>query len=409
MIPLALSMAVCGVFESSIDLEFMAYSAGYTGRSILIFAAVFLIFYHIGILMITICGNILPAILGYASSLFYGNILIGNVFTTLAKNYFHTYYRLPLLEKLDVILAPVSLSGNLSGSGLYSKREVFEFTPSSLSIAAALAWIILLLFLFTAAQKKRKTERIGKLFVISAAERVAEILLSFIAGVWTGSFFIELSGFAGKKPVAAFALSLLLGVLAACAVHFLIEWGAGGLAGGRNFRRKIQLVMECAAVMIVGTAFFADASSFDSFLPEEGEIEKIGISIDGLDMDYDVYEQILKGESRHETDEQLETYLFAKEGKDAAAKWLGSLVERNRGKVMEAESGTGYTHAVVCYHLKSGKEVYRIYPVSEERLQAYASVYETEEYKQAAYQVPDSRYVMDESGAEVENLTNFKI
>lgn len=130
-------------------------------------------------------------------------------------------------------------------------------------------------------------------------------------------------------------------------------------------------------------------------MPDEGEIEKVGISIDGLDMDYDVYEQILKGESRYETDEQLETYLFGREGKDAAVKWLGSLVERNREKVMEAGSGSGYTHAVVCYHLKSGKEVYRIYPVSEERLQAYASVYETEEYKQAAYQVPDSRYVMD--------------
>lgn len=416
LIPLVFIMTALGLFESSIDLDFMSFSASYTGRSILTFAAVFLIFYHIGILLITICGNVLPAILGCVVVLFYGNILIGSAITALAKNYFHTYYRIPLFEKMDVILAPLSLSENLAGDGMYSKTAVFQYIPSALNIAATLVWIVFLSFVFTAAQKKRKTERVGRIFVVLLAERAAEVLLSFAAGVWSGSLFIDLSGLAEESPAAAFAFSMMIGMASASAVHFLLEWGVGGLAAGGIFRRKRQLIVECAAVIFTGMVFFTGASSFDHFWPEEGEIEKIGISIDGLDMGYDVYRPILEGVSRYETDEQLETYLFAEDGKDAAVRWLFSLIEKNSSKGM-GEGGSSdaemlsdesagnqkgdygvssdYTHAVVCYHMKNGKEIYRIYPVSEEELQAYDSVYETDEYKRTAYQVPDSRYVMD--------------
>lgn len=431
MIPLILTMTACGLFESSVDLDFMPYSAGYTGRSILTFAAIFLIFYHIGILFISICGNVLSAVLGYAIVLVYENILIGNAFTIFAKNYFRTYYRIPLLEKLDVQLAPLSLSGSLAGAGIYDKKAVLEYIPPVSDIAAAFVWLIFLLILFSIVQKKRKTERVGKIFAIPLAERAAEFWLSFAAGVWSGSLFIDLSGLAAGKPGVAFVISILLGVLAASAVHFLLEWGVGGLSGWKGnsnpigqdavkshavvhrtighsifhitwkrkpersgiFRRKWQFIAECAAVIFAGAAFFTGASSFDGFVPEMGEVEKIGISVDGIDMDGDVYRLILEGESRYETDRQLEKYLLAGEGKDAVEAWVVLLAER--GYSNNRNSGTGYTHAVVCYHMKNGKEIYRIYPVSEEELQAYASVYETEEYKKIAYQTPDSRYVMD--------------
>lgn len=401
LVPMVLAMTACALFEGSVDSDFMPYSASYTGHSILTFAAVFLIFYHIGIFLMAICGNILSAVLGYAMVLIYGNILIGNAFTTLAENYFRTYYRIPLLEKLDVVLAPLSLSGSLAGAGLYDKKAVLEYIPPVSDIAAVFVWIGLFLVLFSAAQKKRKIERVGKIFAVPLAGRAAEFLFSFAAGVWSGSLFIGLSGLAAEKPQVAFAVSILIGVPAASAVHFLMEWDRSvghsafhitwkrASARGGIFCRKWQLIAECAAVVFTGTLFFTGASSFDEFLPEAGEVEKIGISIDGLDMNDYVYRQILAGEPRYETDRQLEKYLFAKDGKRAAAAWLISLVEGHKGMAF------GYTHAAVCYHMKNGKEVYRIYPVSEEELQAYAIVYETEEYKKIAYQTPNGRYVMD--------------
>lgn len=420
MIPLCAAVTVCGLFESSLDSDFLPYSASYTGHSILACAAVFLIFYHVGILMITICGNIFPVILGYAACLFYGHVLIGNVFTTWAKNYFRTYYRIPLFEKLDVILDPLSLAGQMTGSSMFDKREVFEYVPSGLYIAAALGWILVPFFLSAMAQKRRKAERVGKIFVLMSAERTAEFLLSFLGGVWSSSFVTDLSGFAEEHPAAGMTVGILAGVLSASAVHFLMEWGMG--AGIKNvsgqekadrqgisqehipmyvpseraafvrqglLRRKWQLAGTCALIVLAGTGFCAGASSFDSFLPKENEVEKIGVSVDGLGMSNESYMYTLLNEERYETGKQLETYVLAEEGKEAVQAWAASLAAKKNSEV------PAYTHAAVCFHMKNGSEIYRLYPVDAEDFQAFSLVYETDEYKKTAFPTVEGKYVVD--------------
>ena len=395
-IPLCLVITACGLYESSFDIDFLPSAAGYTGRSILTFAGVFLIFYHVGILLLTVCGNVLPAVLGYVLCLFYGHILVGYALTPWAANYFRTYYRIPTFEKLDIMLAPFSLAQELTGSNLFDKFEVFAYVPSGSVILAASEWIILPLLLFAAAQKKRKTERVGKLFAIPLAERAAECLLTFLAGVWSGIFLTELTGLTDRSPGAAGAAGIAAGIAAAAAVHFLLELGAGcgtgqkpGFLRGGIFRRKWQLAAECAAVVFTGMAFLAGASAFDSYLPKEGQVEKIGVSIDGIGMSNESYRQIRMGGERYETVLQLERYLLADEGKTAAAAWIKSLAEKNRLTEMPS------THAVICFHMKNGGEIYRLYPVYEEELAAFAAVYETEEYKRAAYPVADNEFAGD--------------
>ena len=395
-IPLCLVITACGLYESSFDIDFLPCAAGYTGRSILTFAGVFLIFYHVGILLLTVCGNVLPAVLGYVLCLFYGHILVGYALTPWAANYFRTYYRIPTFEKLDIMLAPFSLARELTGSNLFDKFEVFAYVPSGSVILAASEWIILPLLLFAAAQKKRKTERVGKLFAIPLAERAAECLLTFLAGVWSGIFLTELTGLTDRSPEAAGAAGIAAGIAAAAAVHFLLELGAGcgtgqkpGFLRGGIFRRKWQLAAECAAVVFTGMAFLAGASAFDSYLPKEGQVEKIGVSIDGIGMSNESYRQIRMGGERYETVLQLERYLLAEEGKTAAAAWIKSLAEKNRLTEMPS------THAVICFHMKNGGEIYRLYPVYEEELAAFAAVYETEEYKRAAYPVADNEFAGD--------------
>ena len=425
-IPLCLVIAACGLYESSFDIDFLPSAAGYTGRSILTFAGVFLIFYHVGILLLTVCGNVLPAVLGYVLCLFYGHILVGYALTPWAANYFRTYYRIPTFEKLDIMLAPFSLARELTGSNLFDKFEVFAYVPSGSVILAASEWIILPLLLFAAAQKKRKTERVGKLFAIPLAERAAECLLTFLAGVWSGIFLTELTGLTDRSPGAAGAAGIAAGIAAAAAVHFLLELGAGcgtgqkpGFLRGGIFRRKWQLAAECAAVVFTGMAFLAGASAFDSYLPKEGQVEKIGVSIDGIGMSNESYRQIRMGGERYETVLQLERYLLADEGKTAAAAWIKSLAEKNRltepglepapeagmesgraenkapAEDASPDSGMPSTHAVICFHMKNGGEIYRLYPVYEEELAAFAAVYETEEYKRAAYPVADSELAGD--------------
>lgn len=413
LIPLCVCLTACGLYESSFDMDFFPYSASYTGRSILVFAAAFLIFYHAGILLLTVCGNVLPAVLGYALCLFYGHILVGNAWTAWASNYFRTYYRIPAFEKLDVLTVPFSLAQDLAGSNLFDKFEVFEYIPSGSSVLAASEWIVLPFLLFATAQKKRRTERIGKWFVIPMAERATECMLSFLAGVWMGCFLTELTGLAEKTPGFCGALSILAGIAVATGVHFLLELGVGcgwkipsekAAANEKSeerkdlrrgiFRRKWQLAAECAAVALSGIVFLSGASAFDSFLPEERSVERVGVTIGGVGMSNRDYSQIRTGGERYGTVRQLERFLLAEEGKSAAMAWITLLAE-NDDLPDAGTDPTEVTHTIICYHMKNGSQAYRVYPIDEEELQAFAMVFETDEYKQIAYPVDNSGFAAD--------------
>lgn len=390
ILPLALAMASCGIFQSAVDVEFAAFAWSYTGKSFLVTAGVFLIFYHMGMLCITVCGNVLSSLVMCGVFIFYFRILVGNAFTTFASGYFQTYYRIPLLEKMTAVLSPFSLAEALTGRDVYEKPLVLRFMPGGL-IAASLVWILLLLLLAACARRRRKTERTGRIFAVLAAERMAETGISFLAGVWAAGFVLDVSGLMETSRLTAGISAAGISAIVAAAVHCLLEIvlknpGAGFL------RRKWQLVISCALAVAVCIMFPAGASSYDSYFP--GEAASVGISIDGLGMSYDVYLQVQGNREDYETDDRLVKYTLTGEGKSAALGWLQEVVQDS--------GGSTYTWATVCYHLEDGSEHYRTYPLTREEVEAFAAVYETAEYKQIAYpavnlaEVGEDRFTWDD-------------
>ena len=391
ILPLALAMASCGIFRSAVDVEFAAFAWSYTGKSFLVTAGVFLIFYHMGMLCITVCGNVLSSLVMCGVFIFYFRILVGNAFTTFASGYFQTYYRIPLLEKMTAVLSPFSLAEALTGRDVYEKPLVLRFMPGGGLIAASLVWILLLLLLAACARRRRKTERTGRIFAVLAAERMAETGISFLAGVWAAGFVLDVSGLMETSRLTAGISAAGISAIVAAAVHCLLEIvlknpGAGFL------RRKWQLVISCALAVAVCIMFPAGASSYDSYFP--GEAASVGISIDGLGMSYDVYLQVQGNREDYETDDRLVKYTLTGEGKSAALGWLQEVVQDS--------GGSTYTWATVCYHLEDGSEHYRTYPLTREEVEAFAAVYETAEYKQIAYpavnlaEVGEDRFTWDD-------------
>ena len=150
--------------------------------------------------------------------IFYFRILIKNVFVTFASGFFQTYYRIPVLEKLSEVLSPFSLAEALTGRDVYEKPLVLRFTPSGDLIAAALAWIVLLFLLTAFAQRRRKTERTGRIFTVLAAERIVEAGISFLAGMWAAGFVLDMSGMMEGSRLTAGILAAVISVAAAAAV-----------------------------------------------------------------------------------------------------------------------------------------------------------------------------------------------
>ena len=345
MIALVIVMTVCGVYQSTVDQVFFSEAAGYTGKSILMYGAVFLIFYHAGILSVAVSGSVATAVL-------------------------------------------------------------------------VCAGILLSLCLLTLAQKKRKTERTGRAFVLPSGERAAEILLAFLAGVWLGSYLTDLTGLTDSPsgvPAGA-ALAAAAGVCSAAAVHLVLEGTAGGCRKHAILRRKWQMSAVCAAVLLTILAFPAGASSFDRYFPED-ETVQTGISIDGLGMDYEQYLDAVYEAGSYTTDQQMKEYTLADDGKRAVMAWLSSVISddavndaaaNDAGQQENGISDGSYTIATVCYHLEDGSEKYRRYPVSREQFQAFSSVYDTVEYKEKAYpaiavgNMADARYTWEDGVTETD-------
>lgn len=229
LVPLILVMAVCGLYQAAIDPQFGPYVGSYTLKSILVYGASYLIFYHLGILCIVICGNIVSAIAVCAAGILYFPILTGNICITLSENYFISYYKNPLLERLYTVLSPERLTADLTGMSVFEKPFVLSFTPGMSSIAAAVLWIGIPFVLFAFAQGKRKTERTGRIFVFALAERTVQLLISFLAGLWIFSFLSDFI-FMGAASVGIGNLIACAagGVCAALVIHCLLEYAVQG-------------------------------------------------------------------------------------------------------------------------------------------------------------------------------------
>ena len=380
LVPLILVMAVCGLYQAAIDPQFGPYVGSYTLKSILVYGASYLIFYHLGILCIVICGNIVSAIAVCAAEILYFPILTGNICITLSENYFTSYYKNPLLERLYTVLSPERLTADLTGMSVFEKPFVLSFTPGLSSIAAAVLWIGIPFVLSAFAQKRRKTECTGWIFAFAPAERVVQILVSFLAGLWIFSFPSDFS----KDPAAGMGSLIGCaagGVCTALVIHCLLEYAVQG-TGAKLLRRKWQLAVSAAAVLAAGLAFPAGASAYDSIFPENAE--SVGVSIDGIGMDYWTYEEVSGNRETYETNAQLSEYRLKDEGRTAVLGWLQEII-RNDPDGNEGADGAPYTRAKVCYYMPDGSTRYRSYPLSREQVEMFAGVYETDEYRQIAY------------------------
>ncbi len=294
-----------------------------------------------------------------------------------AKHYFVTYYKIELLEKLNNILSPFGLAKRLAGLGIYEKRIALQYPLPAPYIIAAVVWAAVLFVLFSAAQKKRKPEYVGTPFMFRNVQRLTEILLSVLAGAWFAAFAAELT----KTDSLLFGfVEALCGAAAAFFVQYLIEL-AVKKQGVSLLRRKGQFAAVSIAAACIGPAMMFGARFYDGYFPKEAEA--VSVVIEGVGMSRDEYE-MLDGQENTVTEKYLYRFRMTGEGKKMTLQWAKDLAVAVNGR--DAEEQKSVTKATVCYETEGGSRHYRTYPVTEESLRKFSSVYETKEYKTLAYE-----------------------
>lgn len=379
LLPMVCYMLICGIYQSSFDSVFMEYSVGYTFQSILVYGILYLLFYHMMIFAVCVCGKWI-SVCGMILLLLFGvQVLLRNVCLVFMNGFYETFYRSPVLELLETLLVPWKLGQNLSGQQLYEKFLLMEYRPETVQLLTGIAWVVLLLISSVLIQKHRKAESVGRIFTATLVERITEAALAILAGTGVAGLLLSVTSISEMSRFPAVLILLAAGLLTAFFIHVFIEYLVQNPF--QTFaRRKGQIVLEGTAVAIVVCVLTLGAEAYDNYLPKDDEVKSIGIALSGVDMDMDTYYSMKHTTDDYQTEALLKRYELSEEGKDAAMGWIRLL----NGAGAENEE-SALTKVTVCFHKNNGKEAYRTYSVTEETLTAFANVYETEEYKQAAY------------------------
>lgn len=390
--PLLLTQMILGVYGAMNSQKFAPYAGGYLGRSIGASLLVFLIFYHTGMLAVAISGKIAAAVAAAVVFLFYFQAAVQNLFYGYVQEFYQHFYRISLLEEAKELLSPFGIAKGLMGTEVYDWQEVWEYVPEGKVIAAGVLWAGIFLGLAVLAHRSRKTEMTGRVFVCIPAERVLEAALSLFAGMGLGLLIMDGAQAKGHGVAAAVLAMGAGGIAGACGIHLLAECLVR-MPGASLGRRKWQMCAAGICAFAVGCAFLGNQERFDGYVPEQGQVLEVAVSVGGIDMGQ---EQFIRGENGDDSvaEERLLRYSLAEDESIAEGMaWIqgavsglehGRQADAGHGEVKEAKEDI-LTSATVCYHFKDGSRCYRRYPLNREALDSFSRVYETEEYKKRAY------------------------
>ena len=248
------------------------------------------------------------------------------------------------------------------------------FLPQTRDILTIILWLAVTLMLFSLAQKNRKPEAAGRAFISESIEKICSFFPTLLVSSGAAELFLQLTRQPEMPAALRILLLLVLLPLSAGIVHFLLHL----LLHRRRTNLthiRIQIASEALLCGLVILLAFSSRKSFDSYIPRRADLRQLSVSISGLHMSPSQYAQTKDAMQNEITDRQLQQYTFTEDAMDTGLGWLSDIRE-NPG---------GFTHVTVCYQLKNGQTQYRRYPIDESGFWKFSEIYETTEYKAAAY------------------------
>ena len=136
---------------------------------------------------------------------------------------------------------------------------------------------------------------IGRIFTFVTAERIVQILLTFLGGLLCGTFLLDIMNLTPANFLLWGIVFLSSSVIACTLIHFLLEWLVQD-AHRVLLRRKAQPLLTAMAVLATGFLFLACAPVYDTYFPQSLNVSALSLSVAGLHMDGETYSQVLYGD-----------------------------------------------------------------------------------------------------------------
>lgn len=372
----------------------------------------FFLIYHVTIIAVMLTGNLLVSIAASGVLLTYG-LIASQILWNYSTMYFATYSSYPFtygaVWKRVPFISPIA-------SYIYFINYSTDYSdvPVGAQVGHMLLTLLIIVVLFFLAMylyKKRPSEAAGKAIAYKKTEPVIRILIVILGSIMGGLLFVSLN----NKPTSSwFWFGLILcGIVSHCLMEIIYRFDFKAFAG-----HKLQLVGCLAVAVLIGLIYRQDLLGYDTYLPDINQIQGASVAFTNVDsemsgfvMEHIDQNGIVYGTYGDKTAMQLEdisimdteaVYELAKLGVERLdafryangnggvmpiAKYAGNSAAEKESESAYEEKET-LLYYTVRYTLKGGRTVYRSYAVNvQSAMDAFARVYDSEEYKEGAYSI----------------------
>lgn len=339
----------------------------------------YLLVYSITIIAVMLTGNLIVGVMGTAVFLLYGPAIIV-LKNAICETFFYTYYASENASNNMKYVSPifayanlVNLAGNKGFVLFYIGTLIVVF----LSVAAGM-----LLY------KLRPSEAAGRSMAFYQTQAVIKILIVIPTAIVGGLLFMSMSE-SNSFGWTIFGI-LFIGFLA----HGIIE-----IIYNSDFKsivaNKLQLVICIVLSLGIAGAAKGDMFKYDSYLPNKGKVESMGVSFESLEPNYEYFDF----DNEYPRSYQKYSYVYHTTYRldhmnitDLSITY--PLVEYaiannvNNIDYSQRDNSTDYISFTVKYTLKNKKDAYRNYTVKFDDVKGYIdSLYANENYKNGVYQI----------------------
>lgn len=365
----------------------------------------FIMCYSVSVAVLSLCGNLMIGIILNIG------LLSAYEMTNMVLRWYKSYCFQTYSGGLGIGTSPwwtVILSPGSAADGL---KPLLSDNPGRfiLMIVVAVIYTALAILLYSI----RPSESAGKAVCYKALRPVIVIPVTILAALAGGIYIVFVSG---DMMTAGWYWLLFAGcgILAHVVAEITLQ-----LDFKKAFRHWVELIISLAVAAVIACFFLFDLSGYDRYIPDAKNVKSAALSFDNIDTDISIYDfgdadedtpnvnfidrtqyilENMKSENNTAIRQLTELGVASIDPERSVFKRAAKQREiNNNGMVSEMdekypENDSRQFYYTVRYNLGNGRSVYRSYKsrLSEAFAPAEA-VYNSAEYKAAAYQLSDMR------------------
>lgn len=347
-----LALFMCGMLEGIATQKVISEIFIVMGFTILFFLLIF----SITSLAMILTGKLLCSVMMIAVLMFYGSFLGALYHYTMAQG-FETYSA-KMFYHNNFLLAMIKENG--WGSPIFSYLKFAERMKEGMDeismIKAAMILIFICALVITLSfvlYKIRSMESAGNALAFPRSEPVIKVLIAVSLSLFLGISLSSLNYEGRVNGTWLFLIGGMSTILVCAVIEFIYRTDIGLV-----FKKKVSMAVSFAIVFLAMSILYFDLFGYNSYLPDQDQIESMGINY----RDMNLY--LLQPESL--TEEEYFDIMENYSTKDISPVY--EIAKEGISKVGKKKDNKKDEFVNIVYYLKDGRVVYRNYYVSKQTL-----------------------------------------